>query len=63
MFWQHYLENKNQLSSLVLPNKFMLPFWNLNKITSFFRTVKPTIVESMKFPWDGFCKTATIRKK
>ena len=41
----------------------MLSLWNLQKITIFFRTAKPTLAGSLKFPWHGFPKTATARKK
>ena len=41
----------------------MLSFWNLQKITIFFRTAKATLAGSLKFPWHGFPKTATARKK
>ena len=44
------LEIRNQLSSLVIPNKSMLPFWNLQKLTAFFRTAKSTLARSLKFP-------------
>ena len=41
----------------------MLPFLNLQKITILFRTAKPTLAESLKLPWHGFYKTATVREK
>ena len=41
----------------------MLSFWNLQKITIFFRTAKATLAGSLKFPWHGFPKTATAKKK
>ena len=42
------LEIRNQLSSLVIPRKFMLPFWNPQKLTIFFRTTKSTLAGSLK---------------
>ena len=39
---------RKQLSSFVIPNKFMLPFWNLQKTTIIFRTAKPTLAGSLK---------------
>ena len=41
----------------------MQPFCNLQKITIFFRTAKPTLAESLKFPWHGFYKIAALREK
>ena len=29
----------------------------------FFRTAKPTLADSLKFPWQGFYKTATLKEK
>ena len=60
MFWQKI---RTQLSSLVFPNSFVLPIWNLQKITILFGTVRPTLAESLKLPWHGFYKTATIEEK
>ena len=53
-------EIRNQLSSLVIPNKFMLPFWNLQNITIFFRTAKSTIAVFLKFPYPN--STFNVRK-
>ena len=63
MCWQHYLENKKPTFLLVFLNKFMLPFWNLQNITIFFRTAKSTLAGSLKCLWHAFCKTVTVRKK
>ena len=42
----------------------MLPFWNLQKLTIFFRTAKSTLAGSLKFPEVSLrCKTANIMRK
>ena len=43
-----FKEIRNQLSSLVIPSKFMLPFWNLQKLTIFYRTAKSTLAGSSR---------------
>ena len=63
MFWRHYLENKKPTFLACIPTRFMLPFWNLQRITIFFRAAKPTLAESLKFPWHSFYKAATVREK
>ena len=54
---------RKPIASLVFPSKLMLPFWNLQKITSSFITAKPTLTGSLKFLWHGFLKTIAARKK
>ena len=41
----------------------MSPIWNLQKITIFFRIAKVTLIKSLKFPWHGFYKAPTVKKK
>ena len=44
----------------------MKPFWNLQKITIFFRTpnlLSPDSWNFPKFPWHGFCMTANVMRK
>ena len=63
MFWQHYLENKKPTFLACIPNKFMLPLWNHQKITVFFRAAKSTLTESSKFPWHDFCNLQDCNRK
>ena len=69
MFWTCFAHMsiiykiRSQLSSLVFPNKYMLPIWNFQKLTIFFRTAKLTLAKSLKFPWHGFYKAPTLRKE
>ena len=41
------------MKSKVVPNKFVLPFWNLQKIMIFLRNVKLNFDVSLKFTWYG----------
>ena len=64
MFWQHYLENKKVNFLPCIPKQVYAAILESSKNNDFFfRTTKPTLAKSMKFPWYGFCKTATARKK
>ena len=62
VFTVSFKKISNQLSSLAFP-KFMLPFWNLQKISIFFRTAKTTVAGSMIFSWHSFCKTVRKEQK
>ena len=41
---------RSLLSSLVIPSKFVLPFWNFQKLTIFYRNAKYTLAGSLKLP-------------
>ena len=50
MSYKHYLGNNKPTFLGCNSNKFMLPFWNFQKIAIFFRAIKPTLAGFLKFP-------------
>ena len=56
----------NNISSLAIPSKFMLPFWNFKKLSIFFRTTKLLPLDSWnfpKFPWHSFCMDTNVMRR
>ena len=51
MFWQHYLRNKKLTFFACIPQLDYAAILESSKNIFVFRTAKPTLAGSLKFPW------------
>ena len=51
MFWQHYLRNKKPTFFTCIPEQVYAVILGSSKKLFFFKTAKPTLIGSLKFPW------------
>ena len=63
MFWQHYIENKKHTFLVCIPKQVYAAILEYSENNDLFQNHQSYFPGSLKFPWQGLCKTRKRRRQ